>query len=254
MRKGNLQHIINQVSLQLEREFDKDFLRRMYNTPIEFYKNRLRAIGFEGLPCVLDAGCGFGQWALAISELNTVVHGVDISELWVRVAYDIFQRLNCKNVFVTQASIDCLPYSSEVFDGIFCFSSIYATDYPMTLKEFFRVLKPKGRLYVCTNGLGWYLYNLIENHNPSKDFNPRMYALDTIWNSTKYRLFGKCQIGKSLIMSPAKLESALKYIGFKVIQIAPEGHINLSNVEIIPIYAKRYLGFTNVFELVAHRE
>ena len=39
MRKGNLQHIINQVSLQLEREFDKDFLRRMYNTPIEFYKN-----------------------------------------------------------------------------------------------------------------------------------------------------------------------------------------------------------------------
>jgi len=245
------EQIINQVSLQLKSDFDRDFLRRVYTTPMEFYINRILAVEFQGMQRVLDAGCGFGQWVLGLSKLNTVVHGIDINEARVKVANDIIHRLNCKNIFIIQGSIDSLSYSNSVFDGIFCFSSIYFTDYVITLREFFRVLKSQGKLYICTNGLGWYLYNLIKKHHPSKDFNPRVYALQTILNSAKYLLSGKHQSGKSLIMSPAKTESALKHLGFKVIQIAPEGHINFSNVETKPIYSESYLGLTNVFEVVA---
>ena len=155
------EQIIEQVSLQLRSEFDRDFLRRVYSTPLEFYIHRLSAVEFHGLERVLDAGCGFGQWALGLSELNTTVHGIDINESRVKTADEIACRLNRKNIFITQASIDSLPYSNCVFDGVFCFSSIYFTNYVIVLREFFRVLKPQGKLYICTNGLGWYIYNLI---------------------------------------------------------------------------------------------
>ena len=58
--------------------FSRDYLQRMYAGSSTRYEDRLRAIGFVGKTQVLDAGCGFGQWSLAMAGLNHRVWAVDI--------------------------------------------------------------------------------------------------------------------------------------------------------------------------------
>jgi len=56
------------------------FLERVYGGGFEKYSTRLSQHGFRGFCRVLDAGCGFGQWTLALSWMNQSVEAVDISE------------------------------------------------------------------------------------------------------------------------------------------------------------------------------
>ena len=65
--------IIDKLTSELK-DNDADFFKRVWNTNIEIYSNRLKAIGFENQEKVLDAGFGMGQWIIALSELNTNVY------------------------------------------------------------------------------------------------------------------------------------------------------------------------------------
>ena len=40
-----------------------------------------------------------------------------------------------------------------------------------------------GYLYICCNGLGWYLYNLFSVRNKAKDYNPKIMAINAIENT-----------------------------------------------------------------------
>jgi SAM-dependent methyltransferase len=152
------------------------------------------------------------------------------------------------------SSIEEFPFEPESFEAIFCYSVVYYADYLKAFKEFFRILKPGGKLYLCTNGIGWYVFNIVKNHNPSKDFNPRWYGFETLLHSLGYYLTKRRIPGKSLSMAPYKTGEMLRQIGFdRVAVLVTEGSQNPEGVEPIALSERTYLGMTKAFEVMAWR-
>jgi hypothetical protein len=54
------------------------------------------------------------------------------------------------------------------------------TDWKKSLDNIVHSLKPGGCVYICANGLGWYIYNYESNHNAVPDYSPRQYAIGSI--------------------------------------------------------------------------
>ncbi|MEW6470022.1 MAG: class I SAM-dependent methyltransferase, partial [Bacteroidota bacterium] len=94
---------------------DYSFLERVYSTDPEIYRNRIRAIAFEGKERVLDAGCGFGQWTNVFAKLNQEVHACDISGIRLAICRDMASYFGHRNVFVRHSSLEKTPYESEFF-------------------------------------------------------------------------------------------------------------------------------------------
>lgn len=68
---------------------DRLFLQRIYADGLDKYTDRLQAIGFAEHEHVLDAGCGYGQWSLALAGMNQAVSACDISPLRVNFLGDL---------------------------------------------------------------------------------------------------------------------------------------------------------------------
>ena len=230
-----------------------DFCKRVYSTDPSIYSQRLRKIGFVNKERVLDAGSGFGQWSLALSELNKQVASLEYLEARVNVSKDIFTLLNKENIEVRQGSIENLKYDDNCFDAIFCYSVIYLTDWKKTLSEFYRVLKKGGVVYICNNGIGIALYNLLFNRNPSKDFNQRLYAFR---NLVRHFSFSKIFPMASVIVFPSKMKRELARLGFENIIIDGDGQIQIdkeANSNVTQFYKHKFLGLTNVYEVIAYK-
>jgi ubiquinone/menaquinone biosynthesis C-methylase UbiE len=238
----------------LRSQRDRDFLRRVYAGGLEFYLNRLKAIDFTGENYVLDAGCGFGQWALALSLLNGKVIGIDSDEYRVKISEKIAKQFRRDNTTFIVASIEKLPHANNTFDAIFCYSTIYQTDYLRAFREFFRVLKEKGVVYVSTNDWGWYIYNFITNHNPSEDFNPRNHAVKTILNTVRHFVTKRRRSNIDLVMPSRLTITMMKNCGFKNVSVAAEGCLVRNHLyQQRPIYPPKYFGLRNVYEVIGEK-
>jgi SAM-dependent methyltransferase len=223
-------------------------------TDPELYRRRIAAIGFEGLGDVLDAGCGFGQWTFALAEANRSVAAVDVSDVRVRVVGDIAARLGAGNVSAHLSSIEETPFEDGSFDAIFSYSVIYFTDFRRTVAEFRRLLRPGGRLYICSNGLGWYLHNLLSGHNPSPTFDPRAMAIATLDNSISYYATGRHEQGRQIVMPSALLCDTLREAGFAIEACGPEGNVAVPGRESGPsFYNGSYHGAEGVYEVIARK-
>ena len=227
-----------------------EFFRRVWSTPMETYLNRLRAIEFEGLGRVLDAGCGFGQWLPALAALNGDVTGIEYDGERVRAARRAMALTGCA-VSVDQGSIESLPYPDGSFDAVFSYSVVLCTDYRRSLGEFARVLKPGGKLYFNTNGLGWYLHNLIDGHNSTAAFSSRQMSVDAIRNTITYLSSGRNEPGKCLIMPRELTEAAVEAAGLRTLAIAGEGCINPRGLPgFRPFFPGEHYGMDSVYELL----
>lgn len=98
---------------------------------------------------VLDAGCGEGRAALRIAEKRkAIITGIDLVPQSIKIA-----KRRAKK---SKASVDYLlgdytklPYDDETFDVVFTLETFtHSTDPKKTLKEFWRVLKPGGRIII----------------------------------------------------------------------------------------------------------
>ncbi|HEY0086996.1 MAG TPA: hypothetical protein VGB65_13955, partial [Allosphingosinicella sp.] len=120
--------------------------------------------------------------------------------------------------------------------------------------EFHRLLRPGGRLYICTNGLGWYLHNLLTGHNGSATFDPRSMAVAALENSLAYYASGKHTAGSQIVMPSQVLHDTLERAGFTVDAIVPEGTFTVEGAQ--PgrsFYNGDYHGAEGVYEVVARK-
>jgi SAM-dependent methyltransferase len=232
---------------------DRDFFLRVYGTPREVYVDRLRAVGFAGHGRVLDAACGFGQWSLALAQLNGRVHACDVSRLRVGAVREMARAENSR-VDVCQSTIDALPYAAASVDAIFCYGAVFFTDYRVTFREFARVLAPGGVLYVSANGPGWYLHNLLTAHKPSRDFSPRRMALETFVNTVRFK-FGRLRTGGAqIVISPSAARRALDRAGFDVVQWGGDGEVTVRpGLTGRRFFSGRQYGLASVYEILARK-
>ena len=98
---------------------------------------------------VLDAGCGVGHVAIRMAERGLHVHGIDIVDRHIQKARKNVQARG----FEDAISIHKMDYhhldgfADGAFDGAYTMETfVHATDPAQSLSEFFRVLKPGGRI------------------------------------------------------------------------------------------------------------
>ena len=96
---------------------------------------------------VLDAGCGTGHFSLPLEAANSVV-GVDISAEMLAFARG-------KGLSPVRAAAEALPFSGGVFDVVLAASVIQLIpDGAAFVCELLRVVKPGGRVIICTINAG----------------------------------------------------------------------------------------------------
>jgi SAM-dependent methyltransferase len=107
---------------------------------------------------LLDFGPGDGWPSLIVAPHAGSVVGVDGSERRVRVCAENARRMGLANTeFLHVAPGEPLPFDDESFDGVMAASSVeQAPDPEAVLKEFYRVLKPGGRLRMTYEDLDRY--------------------------------------------------------------------------------------------------
>ncbi len=98
---------------------------------------------------VLDAGCGIGgSTRLLARQFNCRVIGVDLAEKFIEAATFLTRCTRLETlVSFQQGSVLDLPFENNSFDAILCQHILMnIEDKPAAVKEFFRVLKPGGKL------------------------------------------------------------------------------------------------------------
>ena len=144
-------------------EYERGFIELEFRPGLAYYLARLDRLGFAG-EAVLDAGCGCGQWSIALAQRFARVEALDLKPERLAVLEGVARGMGVANVAARVGSIESLPLPEASVDAVFCYGVIMFTDVRKVLGEFCRVLRPGGRVYVCLNGDGWSRY-LVEERS-----------------------------------------------------------------------------------------
>jgi ubiquinone/menaquinone biosynthesis C-methylase UbiE len=220
-----------------------------------YYQGRLKALGFEKMDRVLDAGCGTGQWAVALASLNKRVDAVDVDDDCLRFSGLLASSENAMNCHVHKASIAALPFAANTFDGITCYSVLMLCGkHPLEVfNEFNRVLKPGGKLYLSVDTWGWYLHLLIDQGILGSQRYRIPYVFRYFFRTLKHWITGK-EI--RFVLTKSFLRTTLAKAGFDIKAMSHEGGINQHKNEIgvraaIP---KRYYSCQAIIDLLAVKQ
>lgn len=227
-------------------EYERDFVRLEFTgrRTRAYYESRVAYHAITGCELVLDAGCGMGQWSVALAGSNRRVYGIDLNEGRIHVGRRLVNSLDLRNIHLDRGSIEAIQFPSSTFDAVFCYGVFMFTDMPRSLSEFSRVLRPGGKLYLNANSYGWYVHLLRDvpwNRKP---------ALGIIKNT----LLGRT---RAVIVSERWLRNLLNQAGFDVVQLACEGQTSFESSPKFPKpeagYQERYWGMRSMLEVCAVR-
>ncbi len=227
-------------------DYERKFVAFEFLPPrtLSYYLERLDYLGFGEMDRVLDAGCGMGQWSIALARRNGEVQGVDLSRRRVDLARRLADSMGAGNCHFHCANLERLGYPEASFDGIFCYGVFMFTQMPVVLSEFRRLLKPGGRFYINANSWGWYLHllkNVPWNRRP---------ALRMIRNT----LLGRKQ---NIVVTETWLRRQLMAAGLQPIAIVSEGsasfHARLPAVAPAPGYPPTCLGVRLILEAIGFK-
>ena len=172
----------------------------------------------------LDAGCGTGELLKRLKNgENPKVYGIDFSILMLKIASKKLK--NRENVFLGYEDLNKnLKFKPNFFDGIACIHVLSAIENPrLLLQEFYRILKPGGKLVVCDLKKG-FSYKPLINSFKASIHNERFKGLELIFHFPILGLFNILQDlemkkkGKDFF-TKEMLENLFKDVGFSVTKI-----------------------------------
>ena len=118
---------------------------------------------FAGKRC-LDAGCGGGRATIMMAEAGaSEVVALDLSKTNVETTLMRAQRRGCANVVAREASLLDVPLEDESFDVIWSNGVLHHTgDTDGSLKEFTRLLRPGGWMWLYLYGSGGIYWHMVD--------------------------------------------------------------------------------------------
>ena len=146
---------------KLQREFNRwaeaGEGEKMENHHLAITEKTLRHMGLRPGERVLDLGCGSGWATRLIARLVAdgpegfgQVVGVDISDEMIRQARAASKEFD--NVMYVWGSAAQIPWEENFFDKMLSVESFYYyPDQDRTLAELFRVMAPRGRMFILIN-------------------------------------------------------------------------------------------------------
>jgi SAM-dependent methyltransferase len=232
---------------------DLAFFSRVFATPLQTYQDRLKSVGFSGLGRVLDAGAGFGQWSIAAASMNESAYSLEIDPRRSLALSRICCLNDIRNLTPVVGDLRRIPLREKAVDGVFCYGALFLTSISRTIAEFARILRKGGFLYVNSCDFGYYLYLLINNPHPTKDYSPRRYALRSLWN-TAFRDGDEGTPESAVVTSSKRIGEALQAAGFDIVGMGGEGTLRRrDDIVPIPFFSAGYWGFQASFECLAQR-
>src|SRR5499427_8605358 len=130
---------------------------RMENHHLDITEKTMRLMKLRPGERVLDLGCGSG-WATRLlarlvgdgPEGFGQVVGLDISDEMVRQARE--ESKDFENILYVWGSAQQIPWEENFFDKVLSVESFYYyPDQDRALMELFRVVAPRGRLFILIN-------------------------------------------------------------------------------------------------------
>jgi len=176
-----------------------DFLNRLLSVGQDKYW-RQRAIDLldpMGNERILDVATGTGDVVIEVAKrnLSVKIFGIDFSQRMLDLGRIKIARNGYNQAVSLQiGSGECLPFADESFDGVICaFGIRNFGDAQLGLREFFRVLKPGGRVVVLEFSIPqnqflktayeWYfnlilpkIGNIISGHSNAYSYLPESVA------------------------------------------------------------------------------
>ncbi len=131
---------------------------------------------------VLDAGCGTGEWAIALARTYERVVAIDLNSPRLRFLQELLLTSNLRPpIRVLQGSLEQLPFEAGSFDLIYCRGVIFLIDAEWCLMELSRVLRPGGTVFLNVNADAWSLHHRLEDAGPDPDASRQ--GRDTLYNT-----------------------------------------------------------------------
>jgi|SRR3989338_691813 len=105
-------------------------------------------ISFSKNSSILDVGSGTGILIeQLVSKKNLKINGLDLSPEMVKISKEKFRKN--KNVTITLGSAVKMPFKNSSFDYVTCSHSFHHHSNSLqSLKEMYRVLKPRGKIII----------------------------------------------------------------------------------------------------------
>jgi len=122
------------------------------------YAERFALLGFkEGN--VLDAGCGYGIYAIQIAKSfpKAKVIGIDLSEYLLQIATKIAQEEHVsEHVSFQKQDVQKLPFTDNFFNLVLNINMMHIVEEPTKMiNELWRVLAPHGILVIADIKRSW---------------------------------------------------------------------------------------------------
>ena len=126
------------------------------------------AVAKEPFEAILDASCGTGNFETALYETqygNTgAVVGIDSSSEMLARAKQKCGNLSMFSFYEADLN-KTLGFENETFSAVVSINTLYAVEDPSyTLEEFYRVLKPGGKLFLVTPKHGYENGLILKDH------------------------------------------------------------------------------------------
>ena len=146
----------------------------------------IKTLNLNNNSCVLDMGAGTGKFTRLLEQYNLNITAVEP----VQAMIDKFKEVT-PNIKIVEGLSTNIPLSNNSIDAIFCAQCFHWFATEETLKEFLRVLKPKGALVLI-----WTQYDFSCEWLNKLSLMTDKYRNDTpqfktgkwidIFNTTKY--------------------------------------------------------------------
>ena len=131
---------------------------------------------------ILDAGCGPGFYAEQLKKFNENIICLDFTNIYEN---------NESELLFCLGSISSLPIKSNSIDLIYCLTVLqYIEDDANAINEFYRILKPKGKLLITvpTRRSPFWLIREMEIYFG-------VYPWQSSWNVRPYQYYTRKMIG-----------------------------------------------------------
>ncbi|MBB6669485.1 class I SAM-dependent methyltransferase [Cohnella nanjingensis] len=110
-------------------------------------KKLLERVGPPGELRILEVGCGTGKTACYMAKNGYRVTAIEQHPVMLEKARERAEKEGVTGVEWVQGDVHALPFDDEAFDVLLAESVTIFTNIHRSLAEYFRVLKPKGRLF-----------------------------------------------------------------------------------------------------------
>jgi len=115
-------------------------------------------------PCFLDLACGTGwavRYAASVANGHGTFYGVDISSKMIEQAEA--NSRNYLNVYFCKSRVEELPFADDFFDVVVSSNAFHHfSDPEKTLEETYRVLKPKGKVYILDTTANNFFMRMLD--------------------------------------------------------------------------------------------